>query len=185
MSTPRELPPTRPAITHRFQVGGHKGYITVGLYEDGSPGEIFITMAKEGSTLSGMADAFATAISLALQYGVPLRDLAYKFSHMRFEPAGPTGNPEIPVAQSIVDYIFRWLASQFLSEEEKQELGILTPEAREVLARQEPRQLPLLEVRRPGLIHDDAPPCPNCGWIMARRGACYCCDNCGTTTGCG
>jgi ribonucleoside-diphosphate reductase alpha chain len=181
----RRLPDTRRSLTHKFSVGGHEGYITVGLYEDGSPGEIFITMAKEGSTLSGMADAFATAISLALQYGVPLRDLAYKFSHMRFEPAGPTGNPEIPVAQSIVDYIFRWLASQFLSEEEKQELGILTPEAREVLARQGPRQLPLLEVRRPGLIHDDAPPCPSCGWIMARRGACYCCDNCGTTTGCG
>jgi len=180
----RRLPDTRRSITHKFSVGGHEGYITVGLYEDGSPGEIFITMAKEGSTLSGMTDAFATAISLALQYGVPLRDLVYKFSHMRFEPAGMTNNPEIPVAQSIVDYIFRWLASQFLSEEEKAELGILTPEVREQLSRQEPRQLPLLDVKHNGNVQDDAPPCPSCGWIMARRGPCYLCDNCGTTTGC-
>ncbi len=180
----RRLPDTRQSLTHKFAVGGHEGYITVGLYEDGFPGEIFITMAKEGSTLSGMADAFATAISLALQYGVPLRDLVYKFSHMRFEPSGPTGNPEIPIAQSIVDYIFRWLGSQFLSDEEKAELGIVTPEVREKLARLQPKQLPLLEVARNGPARDDAPPCPSCGCIMVRRGACYCCDNCGTTTGC-
>jgi ribonucleoside-diphosphate reductase alpha chain len=97
-------------MTHKFSVEGHEGYITAGLYEDGSPGEIWLTMAKEGSTLSGMVDAFATSISLALQYGVPLRDLVNKFSHMRFEPSGRTENSEIPVAQSIVDYIFRWMA---------------------------------------------------------------------------
>jgi len=182
----RRLPDTRRSLTHKFSIEGHEGYITVGLYEDGSPGEIFITMAKEGSTLSGTMDAFATAISLALQYGVPLRDLVYKFSHMRFEPSGRTENPEIPVAQSIVDYIFRWLASQFLSDEEKEELGVLSPAVREKLAREGPKQLAFaIEVRRNGEASDDAPPCYNCGWIMVRRGACYCCDNCGATTGCG
>jgi ribonucleoside-diphosphate reductase alpha chain len=182
----RRLPDTRRSLTHKFSIEGHEGYITVGLYEDGSPGEIFITMAKEGSTLSGTMDAFATAISLALQYGVPLRDLVYKFSHMRFEPSGRTENPEIPVAQSIVDYIFRWLASQFLSDEEKEELGVLSPAVREKLSREGPKQLALaIEVRRNGEASDDAPPCYNCGWIMVRRGACYCCDNCGATTGCG
>ncbi|MPZ49946.1 MAG: adenosylcobalamin-dependent ribonucleoside-diphosphate reductase [Dehalococcoidia bacterium] len=122
----RRLPDTRPSITHKFSIEGHEGYINVGMYEDGAPGEIFVTMAKEGSTISGMMDAFATSISLTLQYGVPLRDLVQKFSHMRFEPMGRTENRELPMAQSIVDYIFRWLASQFLSEDEKSELGILT-----------------------------------------------------------
>ena len=122
----RRLPDTRPSITHKFSIEGHEGYINVGMYEDGTPGEIFVTMAKEGSTISGMMDAFATSISLTLQYGVPLRDLVQKFSHMRFEPMGRTENRELPVAQSIVDYIFRWLASQFLSEQEKRDLGILT-----------------------------------------------------------
>ncbi|HEY5640870.1 MAG TPA: vitamin B12-dependent ribonucleotide reductase, partial [Dehalococcoidia bacterium] len=121
----KRLPATRMSQTHKFSIEGHEGYITAGLYEDGSPGEIWLTMAKEGSTLSGMMDAFATSISLALQYGVPLRDLVNKFSHMRFEPSGRTENNEIPVAQSIVDYIFRWLASSFLSEEEKEEFGVL------------------------------------------------------------
>jgi ribonucleoside-diphosphate reductase alpha chain len=120
------LPDTRPSITHKFSVEGHEGYINVGMYADGRPGELFLTMAKEGSTISGMMDAFATTVSVSLQYGVPLRDLVQKFSHMRFEPMGRTENREIPVAQSIVDYIFRWLASQFLSEEDKRDLGILT-----------------------------------------------------------
>jgi ribonucleoside-diphosphate reductase alpha chain len=128
--TRRRLPDTRPSITHKFSIEGHEGYINVGMFDDRSPGEIFVTMAKEGSTLSGMMDAFATSISLTLQYGVPLRDLVQKFSHMRFEPMGRTENREIPVAQSIVDYIFRWLASQFLTEEDKRELGILTPAER-------------------------------------------------------
>ena len=131
------LPDTRPSITHKFNIEGHEGYINVGMYPAtepgqayGPPGEIFVTMAKEGSTISGMMDAFATAISLTLQYGVPLRDLVQKFSHMRFEPMGRTENRELPMAQSIVDYIFRWLASQFLSEEDKRDLGILTPAER-------------------------------------------------------
>ena len=132
----KRLPDTRMSITHKFSIEGHEGYINVGLYEDGAPGEIFVTMAKEGSTISGMMDAFATSISLTLQYGVPLYDLVSKFSHMRFEPMGRTENREIPVAQSIVDYIFRWLASQFLGDEDKRFLGILTEAERARLAAQ-------------------------------------------------
>ncbi len=113
----RRLPDERQSITHKFEIGGHEGYITVGLYEDGQPGELFLTMAKEGSTISGFADAFAQAVSYALQYGVPLQDLVDKFSHVRFEPSGMTKNPEIRFAKSIVDYIFRWMAAKFLSEE--------------------------------------------------------------------
>jgi len=110
------LPATRPSIAHKFDVAGHEGYLHVGLYDDGSPGEMFITMAKEGSIIGGMTDAFATAISLCLQYGVPLEALVRKFSHQRFEPSGMTGNPDIPFAKSIIDYIFRWLGMQFLEE---------------------------------------------------------------------
>jgi ribonucleoside-diphosphate reductase alpha chain len=120
------LPDTRPSIAHKFSIQGHEGYIHVGMYEDHQPGEIFVTMAKEGSTISGLMDAFATSISLTLQYGVPLRDLVQKFSHMRFEPMGMTENRELPMAQSIIDYLFRWMGSQFLSKEDKLELGILT-----------------------------------------------------------
>jgi ribonucleoside-diphosphate reductase alpha chain len=133
----RRLPDTRPSLTHKFSIEGHEGYINVGLYPDTqAPGEIFITMAKEGSTISGMMDAFATSISIGLQYGMPLRDMVQKFSHMRFEPMGMTENREIPMAQSIVDYIFRWLASQFLPEEDKRDLGILTEAERARLAAQ-------------------------------------------------
>jgi ribonucleoside-diphosphate reductase alpha chain len=128
--TPRrhKLPDTRRAITHKFSVAGHEGYITVGLYEDGTPGEIFLTMAKEGSTISGLMDSFATAISLTLQYGVPLEALVEKFSHMRFEPAGYTKNAEIPIAKSLVDYLFRWLASQFLTADLKEKAGVISRE---------------------------------------------------------
>ena len=113
----RKLPDERQAITHKFDIAGHEGYITVGLFEDGQPGEIFLVMAKEGSTISGFADAFAQAISYALQYGVPLQALVDKFSHVRFEPSGMTKNPDVRFAKSIVDYIFRWMASKFLSPE--------------------------------------------------------------------
>ena len=126
----RRLPDTRPSVTHKFDIEGHEGYITVGMYDDGSPGELFVSIAKQGSTAAGLCEAFSRAISYTLQYGVPLRDLAQRFSYMRFEPMGRTTNREIPVAQSIVDYIFRWLASQFLSDEDKRELGILTPDER-------------------------------------------------------
>jgi ribonucleoside-diphosphate reductase alpha chain len=124
----RRLPDERRALTHKFQVAGHEGYITVGLYPDGQPGEIFLKMAKEGSTVSGLMDSLATMTSIALQYGVPLHDLVNKFGHVRFEPAGFTGNQEIPIAKSIVDYVFRWLGSRFLSRDERDELGIISPE---------------------------------------------------------
>src|SRR5207249_7623026 len=120
----RKLPDERKAITHKFDIQGHEGYITVGLFEDGQPGEIFLVMAKEGSTISGFADAFAQAISYALQYGVPLQALVDKFSHVRFEPSGMTRNPDIRFAKSIVDYIFRWLASKFLSPQAQFHAGV-------------------------------------------------------------
>src|SRR5262249_10792169 len=110
----RRLPDTRNAITHKFDVGGHEGYITVGLYDDGSPGEVFITMAKEGSPIGGLMDTIATLVSVSLQYGVPVESLVRKFEHVRFEPSGMTRNSEIPMAKSLVDYIFRWLAMEFV-----------------------------------------------------------------------
>ena len=121
----RRLPAERSAVTHKFDIAGHEGYITVGLYPDGQPGEIFLKMAKEGSTVSGLMDTFATTVSVALQYGVPLKDLVNKFAHVRFEPSGFTGNQEIPIAKSIVDYIFRWLGSRFLSPDDKVNLGLI------------------------------------------------------------
>ena len=120
----QRLPDERRSITHKFSVADQEGYITVGLYPDGQPGEIFMKMAKEGSTVSGLMDTLATTISVSLQYGVPLRDLVNKFAHVRFEPSGFTGNQEIPIAKSLVDYIFRWLGSRFLSPEEKVSLGL-------------------------------------------------------------
>jgi ribonucleoside-diphosphate reductase alpha chain len=125
------MPRERQSITHKFSIGGHEGYITAGMYEDGRVGEIFLTdIGKEGSTLRGMMNSFATAISIALQYGVPLETLVQKFAYMRFEPEGITQNPEIPFAKSMPDYIMRWLASRFLDAESQEELGILTPEVR-------------------------------------------------------
>ena len=121
----RRLPAERAAVTHKFEIAGHEGYITVGLYPDGQPGEIFLKMAKEGSTISGLMDTLATSISLALQYGVPLHDVVNKFAHVRFEPSGFTGNPEIPIAKSLVDYIFRWMGSRFLPGEDRASLGII------------------------------------------------------------
>jgi ribonucleoside-diphosphate reductase alpha chain len=127
----RRMPRERQSITHKFSIGGHEGYITAGMYEDGSVGEIFLTdIGKEGSTLRGMMNSFATAISISLQYGVPLETLVRKFSYMRFEPEGMTSNPEIPFAKSMPDYIMRWLASRFLDVDLQEELGILTPEVR-------------------------------------------------------
>jgi len=192
----RRLPDERQSITHKFDIGGHEGYITVGLYENGQPGELFLTMAKEGSTISGFADAFAQAVSYALQYGVPLQDLVDKFSHVRFEPAGMTKNPEIRFAKSIVDYIFRWLAAKFLSEEAKYNAGLNVPEQPTT-----PEQLTLdVKAMADGSAasgaagarstlasiqnQEDAPPCSMCGSIMVRSGACYKCTNCGTTSGC-
>ena len=135
------MPRERQSITHKFSIGGHEGYITAGMYEDGTVGEIFLTdIGKEGSTLRGMMNSFATAISIALQYGVPLETLVQKFSYMRFEPEGITGNPEIPFAKSMPDYIMRWLASRFLDTDAQEELGILTPAVRARKAAQEAAQ---------------------------------------------
>ena len=197
----RKLPDERQAITHKFDISGHEGYITVGLFEDGMPGEIFLVMAKEGSTISGFADAFAQAISYALQYGVPLQALVDKFSHVRFEPSGMTKNPDVRFAKSIVDYIFRWMASKFLSPEAQYRAGVNNrDEAMEVEATAVPTpkkpSTPTAKVSPTGAIvpstsqfaaiqnQEDAPPCTTCGSIMVRSGACYKCSNCGTTSGC-
>ena len=132
------MPVERQSITHKFSLGGHEGYITAGMYEDGSVGEIFLTdIGKEGSTIKGLMNAFATAISIGLQYGVPLETFVDKFAYVRFEPEGITTNPEIPFAKSLPDYIMRWLASRFLDADYQEELGILTPEVR---ARKEAQQ---------------------------------------------
>jgi ribonucleoside-diphosphate reductase alpha chain len=182
----RKLPSVRKAITHKFSIGGHEGYITVGMYDDGQPGEIFLVMAKEGSAISGLMDSFATAISLALQYGVPLKVLIDKFSHVRFEPSGHTGNAEVPFAKSIVDYIFRWLASKFLSHEEQIQTGV------HVINKSDSRAPDIHAGRNPAPLNDlksmyaldDAPTCAGCGSIMVRNGSCYKCMNCGETSGC-
>ncbi len=192
----RKLPAERQALTHRFEIGGHEGYITVGLYEDGTPGEIFVKMAKEGSTVSGLTDSFAIAVSFALQYGVPLDFLINKFAHMRFEPQGFTRNPEIPIAKSIVDYIFRWLGSRFLSPEKQIEIGIVlrdaeeaeTPPLVEGPANAAQVVMPLgIELVSPTSTFQnqaDAPSCSECGSLMVRSGSCYKCHNCGATSGC-
>jgi len=172
----KKLPDERQSLTHKFAVGGHEGYITVGLYEDGAPGEIFVKMSKEGSTISGLMDSFATAVSLALQYGVPLKVLVEKFRHVRFEPSGWTGNREIPYAKSIMDYIFRWMGAKFISEEYRQTEAGETPELRPT----EPeKQKQLFEPAA-----TDAPICAECGSLMIVNGSCYKCENCGSTSGC-
>ncbi len=186
--TRRKLPPVRNAMTHKFNIGGHEGYITVGMYDDGQPGEIFLVMAKEGSSISGLMDSFATAISLALQYGVPLKVLIDKFSHVRFEPSGHTGNQQIPFAKSIVDYIFRWLASKFMDPEEQLQTGvhiieISDPETGEIPSVPKPAGGAASDMRSMYAM-DDAPTCAGCGSIMVRNGSCYKCMNCGETSGC-
>ena len=198
----RKLPDERHALTHKFDIQGHEGYITVGLFEDGQPGEIFLVMAKEGSTISGFADAFAQAISYALQYGVPLASLVDKFSHVRFEPSGMTRNPEIRFAKSIVDYIFRWLASKFLSPEAQFHAGVNGRDLDEIKASASASAAPAAATEAPAAApvqaastgtatpfstiqnQEDAPPCSTCGSIMIRSGACYKCMNCGNTSGC-
>jgi ribonucleoside-diphosphate reductase alpha chain len=189
----RRLPDERRSITHKFDISGHEGYITAGMYEDGSVGEIFIRMAKEGSVVSGLMDSFATAISLALQYGVPLSVLVDKFSHTRFEPSGITRNPEIPIAKSIMDYIFRWMQLKFIVNADKTAASNNT-EVATGLASITPRP-PLNGIssvppasaasEEIGFLAEvDAPPCPECGSIMVRSGSCHRCINCGATSGC-
>jgi ribonucleoside-diphosphate reductase alpha chain len=190
----RHLPVERHSITHKFSVAGHEGYLTIGMYEDGTPGEIFIVMAKEGSTLSGVMDSFATTCSMALQYGVPLKVLVDKFSHTRFEPSGFTSNPQVPYAKSIMDYIFRYLASKFLPTDEALALGVqveqpplttLTVQTPPVLAGSAARsETPSKKGSLVDIEDRDAPVCFECGSLMVRNGACYKCLNCGSTSGC-
>jgi ribonucleoside-diphosphate reductase alpha chain len=200
----RRLPATRESLTHKFSIEGHEGYITVGKFEDGAPGELFVTMAKEGSTLSGMMDAFATSVSLLFQYGVPLSHLVEKFGHMRFEPSGWTGNPEIGMAKSIVDYVFRWLGHRFLTPDEKAYLGLTrTSEVITDAVAQQELLATTVSISPPPITDNftiapsaspvrgmrlnstpDAPPCPRCGWLTVRNGTCHKCENCGETTGC-
>ncbi len=207
----RRLRDERKSITHKFDIAGHEGYLTVGLFDDGQPGELFVTMAKEGSTISGLMDAFATQTSYALQFGVPVKFMVDKFSHMRFEPSGFTRNKEIPIAKSIVDYIFRWMASHFLEIEEQDAVGIIRrdapadpgPSASGSAPAQATRTQGATDsdikviaapttngssngnpVQRIAFVNTDAPACPDCGAITVRSGACYKCLNCGATTGC-
>lgn len=170
MSERRKLPAERKAITHKFSVGGFEGYLTVGLYKDDIPGEIFCRMAKQGSTISGLMDVFATSISMSLQYGVPLEALIKRFKHTRFEPSGFTGNPEIPMADSIADYIFKWMEKKFIQTEE--------------IIEQEQPPIEENKAEQDALQGADAPLCTNCGMTMVPNGACYKCCNCGETSGC-
>ncbi|HEY2385532.1 MAG TPA: vitamin B12-dependent ribonucleotide reductase [Candidatus Binatia bacterium] len=177
------------SIRHKFEIAGHEGYIHVGFYPDGTPGEIFIKMAKEGSTISGLMDTIATLTSMALQYGVPLEVLVNKFGHVRFEPSGFTKNPEIPMAKSLTDYIFRFLGSRFLSADQRREVGLVETQTPESAA---------TPTKAIGVAGDagtrstvlsfspqaDAPSCSDCGSIMIRNGSCYKCLNCGATSGC-
>ncbi len=193
----RRLPDERQSITHKFSIAGHEGYITVGMFEDGAPGELFITMSKEGSTISGLMDSLATSVSIALQYGVPLKVLVDKFSHARYEPSGFTNNPEIPIAKSASDYIFRWLGKKFMKEESgtssannelsgvqvsaetaKKPVAILTAAATKAASVLERNEKAVFEMQ------SDAPPCQECGSIMIRSGSCYKCLECGSTSGC-
>jgi ribonucleoside-diphosphate reductase alpha chain len=182
----RRLPDTRLSKTHKFEVDGHEGYITVGMYEDGSPGEVFIQMSKQGSTLGGVMDSLAVLTSISLQYGVPLSVLVRKFIHTKFEPSGYTINPKIRIASSIIDYIFRWLALEFLPEDER-------PEIMDYLEK---------DSEKSDWVDDDHPVshnipssddnvvlgdnkiCSQCGAIAVRSGSCYACPECGTTSGC-
>jgi ribonucleoside-diphosphate reductase alpha chain len=205
-SVRHKLQEERASITHKFKVGDHEGYITVGLYPNGEPGELFVKMAKEGSTVSGLMDSFALAVSLALQHGVPLKVFCEKFAHTRFEPSGWSGNPDIGYAKSIMDYIFRWLQLRFLTGQQQllfesfrprtAALGPQPEGAGEINATPEASG-PKSEVRGPrsGSIHaadalssivdlGDAPSCSFCGSIMTRNGSCYRCMSCGSTSGC-
>jgi ribonucleoside-diphosphate reductase alpha chain len=203
----RKLPDERRSVTHKFSVAGHEGYIHVGLYENGDPGEIFVRMAKEGSTISGLMDSFATAISLALQYGVPLKLFVDKFSRTRFEPSGFTGNPALPRASSIMDYLFRWLGSKFVRDESASESPVESQPTSAAPVPAEPAGTPTTvgepaSTPVPGsnghngkngnghgeiysfLVRSDSPTCPECGSITVPNGSCHKCINCGTTTGC-
>jgi ribonucleoside-diphosphate reductase alpha chain len=196
------LPDERKAITHHFQVGGHDGYVTVGLYPDGRPGEIFFRVTKEGSTVNGLMDSLGISMSMALQHGVPLKDLVRKLAHLRFEPAGATNNPKVRFAKSIPDYVARWLAIEFLSEDERRAIGLengpgegnghgassataAKSASSASVVKFETKPLDAFsEGGHSGGVSEDAPSCAVCGGIMVRSGTCYACTMCGSTSGC-
>ncbi|HTS33757.1 MAG TPA: vitamin B12-dependent ribonucleotide reductase [Thermoplasmata archaeon] len=198
------LPNERKAVTHHFEVGGHDGYVTVGLYPDGRPGEIFFRVTKEGSTVNGLMDSLGLAMSMALQHGVPLKDLVRKLAHLRFEPAGATNNPKIRFAKSIPDYVARWLANEFLTEEERRAIGLegpasengnghgppaaggtkAAPASQTVKFETKPLDAFSPEGGGSGGVSEDSPSCHVCGGIMVRSGTCYACTVCGATSGC-
>ncbi|MCL4308875.1 MAG: vitamin B12-dependent ribonucleotide reductase [Candidatus Thermoplasmatota archaeon] len=198
------LPDERRAITHHFSVGGHDGYVTVGLYPDGRPGEIFFRVTKEGSTVNGLMDSLGISMSMALQHGVPLKDLVRKLAHMRFEPAGATNNPKIRFAQSIPDYVARWLSLEFLTENDRRSIGLeghsegngngnghattAAAPSPSTVVKFEIKPLDSFETSAAdegsGRAMEDSPACPVCGGIMVRSGTCYACPTCGATSGC-
>jgi ribonucleoside-diphosphate reductase alpha chain len=191
----RRLPDDRTEVGRKFKVGEYEGYIHVGLFEDGTPGDIFVDIAKEGTTLAGLMNSFMISVSLGLQYGVPLEVYVSKFSHMRFEPSGLTNDPDIRAAKSIVDYIFRWMGKKFLTADQQEEAGILTPEVKARLAAAYTENpgaglaAQAVESAPPGQTAlfnqwEDAVECARCGGRMIRTGSCYTCRDCGTNTGC-
>jgi ribonucleoside-diphosphate reductase alpha chain len=192
----RRLPDDRTEVGRKFRVGEYEGYIHVGLFDDGTPGDIFVDIAKEGTTLAGLMNSFMISVSLGLQYGVPLEVYVSKFAHMRFEPSGMTNDADIRVAKSIVDYVFRWMGKRFLSVEQQEEIGIMTAEVRAKLADgyRNSGDAPAaaatpVEAAPPGQTalfnaFEDAQECARCGGRMVRTGSCYTCRDCGTNTGC-
>ena len=207
----RRLTDTRMAVNHKFDIAGHEGYLTVGLFEDGRPGELFVTMAKEGSTIGGLMDTIGALTSMALQYGVPLEGLVKKFAHQRFEPSGFTKNPDIRQASSIIDYVFRWMGCQFVAGY-KESTAPKRPQAdlpmpgltdvEKAVANRNSQELPpthdtelvikpmpalgrtTISVTASFVNQSDAPACPGCGSMTVRNGACYKCLNCGESLGC-
>jgi ribonucleoside-diphosphate reductase alpha chain len=191
----KRLPEDRTEVGRKFRVGDYEGYIHVGLYEDGKPGDIFVDIAKDGTTLAGVMRSLMISVSLGLQYGVPLEVYVSKFAHMRFEPSGMTNDTDIRVAKSLVDYIFRWMGKKFLSTEQQEEIGILSPEVRARMASNYAGEAgPLTSASAepapsPGQTalfnaFEDAQECARCGGRMVRTGSCYTCRDCGTNTGC-
>ncbi len=186
----RKLPDERKSITHKFSIGGHEGYIIVGMYGEGTPGEVFIKMAKEGSTLSGFMDGLALSISVGLQYGVPLKSIVDKLTNTRFEPSGFTENPAIRYSSSVLDYIARWLGGKFISSEYlKPRTSLSEEEVATHAAGASPGAGPKAaspEGRAPSslVLPGDAPSCSTCGMLMVPNGSCYKCVNCGSTSGC-
>jgi ribonucleoside-diphosphate reductase alpha chain len=179
------LPDERAGITHHFSIAGHEGYLTVGLYPNGQPGEIFIRMAKEGSTIAGLMECFGTVVSVSLQHGVPLKVLCDKLSHTRFEPSGWTGNEELGYAKSIMDYLFRWMELRFLSGKQL----LLFTQQMAVVERRGSAEANQVPVGVPQFLPNsdevgDAPLCVTCGSLMVRNGSCHKCTNCGGTSGC-